>query len=277
MLSIRWLLIGAALLGFFFPMWEGALDDTIVYFLAGSVLFSMVASKHELKLTADGIKKGLFYGYIVFTIPMVLVALLLLPTGVKEGFIMYAISTPAVGLIVLSRNWGGKPGEVFMFSLLSYMASLVFIPLAAYLLIGHDVDVWTLVKYLLLIFAVPVGASMFIKVKESWKHPMLDISNILLALVFYASVAISRDAIILNWEQLSLYMLGFFFITLAGSYFVFWTTKDPDAVLYSFMKNGGAAVALSISFLAPLAVAVISTRIMADALLIAVFGRVFEK
>ena len=56
---------------------------------------------------------------------------------------------PAVSVLVLGMHWGGKRDEVFGFQLLSYAASIVLVPIAAYLLLGGKVDPTTLLVQLL--------------------------------------------------------------------------------------------------------------------------------
>ncbi|MFH1221775.1 MAG: hypothetical protein V1492_01685 [Candidatus Micrarchaeota archaeon] len=275
MLPLKLLLVLVAILGLLLPQFGIIGKDLLTPCLAISVFFSLLATKQQFKLEMEPIKTGFIYNYLVLTVVLVAFAFFL-PTGIKEGVILYAIFPPAIGLIVLSHDWGGNARGVFIFQLVSYAASIVFIPLASLLLLGTAVDAMALTKYLIFVFGLPAALSFFFNFKN--KELMSDISNVSLAAMFYIAIAVAQANILASASTLLVYSAVFFVLSLAVSYLVARYTKDPDAVLYSFMKNGGAAAGIATALALPAAATlIISAKIFMDIILIVILAAVVEK
>lgn len=268
------MLVLSAALGLIIPNPGMMLKDYILVPLAISVFFSLLASRQEFRLNTKSIKQGIISSYLILT-PALVVFALFMPFGIKEGIIMYAIYPPAIATVSLSAQWGGKPEDVFVFQLITYLASLVFIPLAALLLIGHSVDPFTLLIYLVGTFILPVVGSFVCKQKN--KEFMNKLAEVFLIIVFYISIAKSQLWIIANWQTMLLYSIPLCIFSIAVGYFAYLLFKDPDSVLYATLKNGGAALAASTAILPESSATIISIKVIIDVILILVFGRIFEK
>ena len=272
---LKLLLILAAVLGLLLPQFGITGKDLLTPCLAISVFFSLLATKQQFKLEMEPIKTGFIYNYLILTVVLVAFAFFL-PAGIKEGVILYAIFPPAIGLIVLSHDWGGNARGVFIFQMVSYAASIVFIPLASLLLLGTAVDAMALTKYLIFVFGLPAALSFFFNFKN--KELMSDISNVFLAAMFYIAIAVAQADILASASTLLVYSAAFFILSLVVSYLVARYTKDPDAVLYSFMKNGGAAAGIATALTLPAAATlIISAKIFMDIMLIVILAAVVEK
>ncbi|VVB98280.1 Uncharacterised protein [uncultured archaeon] len=263
------LLALSALAGLLLPGPGAMLKDYVIFLLAASVLFSLLASRQEFRLSAKALKAGLIYNYGILTLAL-LVFSLFLPPGIREGVVLYAIFPPAVGMITLSSQWGGKPEDIFVFQLLSYVASLVFVPLAAYFFMGPGIDVSILVSYIAIAFIVPGAISLLVKVEN--KKLMNELSGIFLALVFYIVIAKSQGWIVENWQYVLGYSLAFGLLCHLLGLLALKITKDPDPVLYTIWKNGGAAAAASLAILPAAATAIISAKLVMDVLIILAYS-----
>jgi heme/copper-type cytochrome/quinol oxidase subunit 4 len=237
------------------------------------MLFSLLASNQRVKLNLSGVKNGLIYSYLFLT-GSLLLASLFMPPGMKEGLIMYAIFPPAVGVLVLGMQWGGNTSQVFFFQLLSYSLSVVVIPIAAYLLLGGSVDATTLLIQLILAFILPGVLSFFMDMKD--KKLMANLSSVFLAILFYIVIAKSQPWIVANWAELVIYMIPLATLNAAVGYTAYKLTKSPDATLYSLLKNGGAAAAVSLNVFPPAAIAMISAKTLIDVGLILGFGQLWK-
>ena len=241
--------------------------------LALSMFFSLLSSKQKVGLELGGVKIGIIYNYIVLT-GSLLLASLFMPPGLKQGLIMYAIFPPAILVLVVGRQWGGKTHEVFVFQMLSYALSVLLIPLAAYLLLGGAVNTGALLIELVLAFILPGALSLLIEVKD--KELAAHASSVFLAILIYIMIAESQPWIIANWAELAIFMVPLAALNAAVGYAAFRLTKDPDATLYSMFKNGGAAAAVSIGVFPPAAIAMLSAKTVIDTCLVLGFGRLWK-
>jgi len=268
------LLIAATALGLLLPEPGIALGGLALLPLSISTFFSLIASRQKVRLETGGLKTGAIYSYVFLTGAMLL-ASLFMPAGIREGLVMYAIFPPAIAVLVLSREWGGNASRVFAFQLIAYSLSIVFVPAAAYLLLGGVIDASTLLAQLVLAFVVPGALSFLIEVKN--KQLAADASGAFLAILFYIMIAKSQPWIVANWAMLLSVMAPLAALNAAVGYAAYRLTKDPDAVLYALLKNGGAAAAVSLGMLAPAAIAIISAKTLVDVGLILGFGRLWQK
>jgi len=268
------LLIAATVLGLLLPEPGIASAGFAIVPLSISTFFSLIASRQKVKLETGGLKTGAIYSYFFLTGAMLL-ASFFMPSGIREGLVMYAIFPPAIAVLVLSREWGGNAPQVFAFQLAAYSLSIVLVPAAAFLLLGGSVDTTALLVQLVLAFVVPGAVSFFIDVKN--KERAADLSGIFLAILFYIMIAKSQPWIIANWATLLTYLVPLAALNVAVGYAAYRLTKDPDATLYALLKNGGAAAAVSLGVLAPAAIAVLSAKTLVDVGLILGFGRLWRK
>lgn len=270
MLPFRYLLVLVTVLAFIFPQ-PGILGkDLLIWALSGSILFALLGSKQKFAFDTGAIKEGIVYGYALLS-GAVLIVSFFCPPEMKDALILYALFPPAISVIPLSQQWGGNPKNAFLFLLLSYAVSIVAIPAASQLLIGEAVDSMVLLKYLAYSFAIPVVIAYFVNMKE--KELANDISNVLLALLFYIILATNVDGLLSNFSELLPYFVSLLCVSFAITYAVYRFVRSPDAVLYSFMKNGGAAAGVASLTLPPFAAVVISVKVFIDIILIVFFER----
>jgi hypothetical protein len=245
--------------------------------IALSVLCAILATGHKPSISIPELKKGVIWSYLLFSIPLVIIAQFV-PSPFREGILLYALFPPAVSTIVMCAQWGGKPGDMAGFHILSYALSIVFIPVASQFLIGSSVSAAALLKYLALVYALPCALPFFVQIKdESRKALLARISEIALALVFYIMMANSMPQVMSDPAGIAgsaiIFLVGSFLIT----YFAFRMTKDANSTLYSMMKNGAASATAALAVLGPGAVAIISVRALADVFYIVFFSRMFRK
>ncbi|MBU0586838.1 hypothetical protein KJ780_04955 [Candidatus Micrarchaeota archaeon] len=273
----RKLLLIAAILGFFLP-WPGVLlKEYLAPTLAISIFFSLIASNDEQRLALDGVKNGLIYNYGFNSGSLILLSLFA-PSGIKEGLIMYAIAPPSAGTSAISAQWGGDPKGVVAFQILSYIASIVFMPIAALLLLGSSIDATIIAVQLIIIFVIPLIVSRFVKIDKKKKGLMLEISGVFLALSFYSVISISSSWIVANISEVAAWTFLMCAITCVVSYIAYRASgKKPDAVIYAMEKNGGAAAAMAIIVLSETSVGIISIKALINALLIVIIGKFLVK
>jgi hypothetical protein len=268
------LLLAAAVLGMLLPGPGVFLKDSVTALLAASVLFSLLASSQKYSLDWKEMKTGFIYSYLALTLPLVAFSLLL-PSGLREGLIMYAIFPPAVGAVTLSSQWKGRPESVLVFQILSYGASIILVPLAAAALIGQGVDAWPIAIQLVIMFIAPFLLSIFLRMKD--KKLAGDISGIFLAITFYIVIAKSSGWIIANWHLMLGYSAALGALCFILAYSAWRLSKNPDAAVYALVKNGGAAAAAAMAVLPESATAIISAKVLLDIGMIAAFGKILEK
>ncbi|MFH1393931.1 MAG: hypothetical protein ABII71_00550 [Candidatus Micrarchaeota archaeon] len=275
MLKLNYLLLAAAAFGFLFPGPGVLATDLILPFLAGSLFFSLINSQQVCSFRLPGIRElipGFLYNYLFLSMVLIIFAFAL-PEGLREGLILYAICPPAIGMIVISKAWGGNFRNVFGFQIASYSASILLIPAVSIFLFGEAFDALLLLKTLILVFGLPALLTCFIKMKNT--DLAADLANILLALVFYVSLSVARESIVNGLSELALVSLALFVLSLVPALYLV-KKKEPDAALYSFMKNGGVAAGLSIFFLGPESTLLISIKILIDLFVIILAGRLVQ-
>jgi hypothetical protein len=268
------LLIIATIVGLLLPGPGIAVAAFALVPLSFSMFFSLVASKQKVGLELKGVKNGLIFSYI-FLSGSLLLSSIFMPPGLREGLVMYAIFPPAISVLVVGRQWGGKTSEVFVFQLIVYTLSVLLIPLIALLLLGGGVDTAALLIQLALAFVLPGLLSFFVEVKD--KDRAADLSGVFLAVLFYMMIAKSQPWIITNWAELAIYILPLAALNAAVGYAAYKLTKDPDATLYALFKNGGAAAAVSMGVFPPAAIAMLSAKTLVDVGLILGFGRLWRR
>ncbi len=274
MAKLNHLLFFAGAMGMVLPQAGILGKDLSLLFLGASLFFSLAGSRMEFRLNRSGLTTGLLYNYLFLTLILLAFAFFL-PDGIREGMMLYAIVPPAIGMIVLSKSWGGNYRDVFMFHMVSYGASIVFIPLASLLLFGQALDAFLLLKYLVLVFGIPMMLSFFIKFKDEKASTL--ISNVLLAFVFYISISVAQQAILDNLAELAFISLALFLITIIPPIAIFKLTRNMDGALYSFMKNGTVAVGLSVVLLEPSSTLILSIKVLFNIITIVVLGRMVGK
>ncbi len=269
------LIVIAAIAGFLFPQAGWLAKDYMIVPLSLSVFFSLAAAGGDFGLGLGQMRKGLLYNYIV--LPAVgLCFAFFMPPGLRDGIIIYTIFPPAVGILTLSAQWGGKVMDVFAFQLASYLASVVLVPMAAHFLIGGPVNPLVFAPYIIFSFLAPAAASKFVKISD--RGIARDLSGIFLAAVFYLLMAKNQQWLEANWQAAAVYIVP---LTLAYSivgYAVLAKTRDPDSMLYSIWKNGGAAAAAAIAAGMPEATtAIIAAKSLADVPMIVGLGAAVER
>lgn len=268
------LLLAATALGLLLPGPGMAMAPYALVPLSLSMLFSLLASGQKLNAWPGGIKDGLLYSYL-FLSGSLLLAALFMPPGMREGLVMYAIFPPAIGVLVLARQWGGSMAPVFVFQLVSYSASVLLVPAAAGLLVGGSIGAGALMLQLVAAFLLPGALSFVVNVRN--RELAGEASGALLALLFYIMIAKSQPWILANAQELALYMVPLALLNAAVAYAAYRLTRRPEATLYAMLKNGGAAAAVSLGVLGPAAIAMISAKTLVDAGLILVFSRLWAR
>jgi|GEM_PF-2731132 len=275
------LLIIAVLLAFLFPSPALLLKHYILFFLSLSVLFSLLASDQKFSFNLNSLLDGVLYNYIILGGAIFLFSLFLPDAEMRNGILLYAVFPPAVGMLSLSSQWKGKVENVFVFQIVSYFFSLLFVPFAALFFIGKTVDLMILVYYIVGAFIVPYLLNAFLvgylRFKISNKKLLSDLSALALAVVFYIVIAKSEAWLVENLGAMFVYLVALFALSLLVAFGVFVFTRDPDKTLYATMKNGGAAAAASLAILPEAATAIISIKTFIDVFLIIILSKIFEK
>jgi len=275
------LLAIAVLLAFFIPSPALLLAHYILFFLSLSVLFSLLASDQKFSFNPNSLLDGILYNYIILGGAIFLFSLFLPDPEMKSGVLLYAVFPPAVSMLTFSSRWKGKMENVFVFQIVSYFFSLLFVPLAALFFIGKTVDLIVLIYYIVGAFIVPYLLNVFLvgylRFKINNKKILLDLSALALAVVFYTVIAKNEAWFMKNLDAVFVYFVALFALSLLVALGVFVFTRDPDKTLYATMKNGGAAAAASLAILPEAATTIISIKTFVDVFLIIILGRIFEK
>ena len=122
---------------------------------------------------------------------------------------------------------------------------------------------------------MPAGVSAILKPKN--KKLMTELSVVFLGFVYYITIAKSQAWMLANGYSMLVYAIPLAIICFLISYIVLAFNKDPDALLYSIFKNGGAAAAASIAILPEAATAIISVKVLIDVGLVIVFGKLLKR
>lgn len=260
------------------------LKPLLIPLLALSMFFSLINVKCFLPSFVE-VKKSfrlLVVGYIVLSGVLIVAAHFLPNEDFKNGLIMYAAFPPAVMLVGLSLVWGGNVKMAFVGELISYIAGLVLTPLITFMFIGSSVPVGKLVELLVFIFIVPLFMvalmRKFISL-EKWRCGFAkEAANIMITLVFYTIVAQSIGMIANNWEELLVSLVFVTIVSLGLIYVIYrYSKKDVDLVLFSSLKNGGAAAAASLLILTPGAALFLAARVLIDIAIIVFVGQLLGK
>lgn len=175
------------------------------------------------------------------------------------GFILLAIIPPAISIVPLCYATKCDPETADASLFLSFLLSLLIIPLTMYALFHQSLDVWILVKIMLTIIVVPlILAFLFRKVKSSIFNYTKIITNICLGFVLLIAVSLNRNAFfVFDSTMLKIYVAVALAIFGSGL-LVYYISKKyfsmPEAInfsLYASQKNEGTALAIAVLMFTP--------------------------
>lgn len=274
------ILVLAALLGFLFPNDLSFLLPYLLFFMLTLSLRQLVfhkLSKHE----RHAVFWLILLNFFVLSPLLILLTILFVENPMfRYGFFLIAAMPPAVGVVSLTYLFHGDLKEAMIAEIFSYLFSLIFAPLLVFILIGDGLNIWLLLRYLLLVVLLPLIASRFIhksKLKV-FKYTKI-IVNMLFGLGIYILVGLNRD-ILFNLKELWPVILVTIISFVVVPTILFFSIKRKNEkivyALFSFAKNGGLAAVIAIALFSPVAAVPATVRALFG-ILVVIYLEILEK
>ncbi|RLI81901.1 hypothetical protein DRP07_06320 [Archaeoglobales archaeon] len=210
----------------------------------------MTLSLGELEFKSLDLKKGfgnLFLNYIFLSGLIILLSSLLGDEELRLGFIVMAAAPPAIAIVPFSKLLGGDVTESMISNGIIYLSSLVLTPLIILYFTGKSVDVFEILKALVVLILIPLVISRYFKVKDA--SPWINLG---FALVIYTIIGLNVDVLYQNTlVLLGVVLIGIVrtFVTGSVVFFAFRLQGFGTAItkaLFSSYKNLGFTAGVSL-------------------------------
>ncbi|PIN70016.1 hypothetical protein COV93_03215 [Candidatus Woesearchaeota archaeon CG11_big_fil_rev_8_21_14_0_20_43_8] len=241
------------IIGLAFPWPAGKLKVLLAPSLVAMMILSMKTFDFE-----GGYEKGflktiswlVFVNFILLPSLMITLAFLLADTYLRMGFIILAAVPPAVGVVPVTYLLKGNMKNSLMAEIAAYVLSLVWTPVIIYAFLRDYVSIFYLLKILFLLIFLPLVVSRILHPLRFEPRPWI---NLCYAFGMYEIIALNRDVLFSG--------IGTVFIAISvalvcrfglSSMFYFLAPKSLaykdriPFVLFSSMKNGGAATVIAL-------------------------------
>ena len=196
--------------------------------------------------------------YVVLSSAYFLVAWLFFDGVHQSSIILLGLMPPAVGIISLTYLLDGALETSFVAEVIGYALSLVLIPVGMHVSLGDTVSLWSIGEVLVYMIIVPFILSRGVRWTEGNTSFLTEerfkiVFNVSYASAFFGSIALNRDRILAN-PEVALWMAGVLLsVRLLMSAATHTWLKDRlrhpldvDFVLFSSLKNGGAALGFAV-------------------------------
>jgi predicted Na+-dependent transporter len=175
----------------------------------------------------------------------------------RQGIIVLAATPPAIAVITTAFLLKADTKKALLAEAGCYILSIILTPLIIWFFFRSQVDIWALVKILLLLIILPFLLAKgldWLKKRLGIKHDFKEIANIAFALTFYMGIGLAVDRIMASLNSIALLLviivlscfgLGIIVILLAKKS----GSKKEELPLYPLfmMKNGNLALGICIT------------------------------
>ena len=260
LLNSQAMLVLAIISGFLFPDIGSFIGSYMVVVIAMLMTVSMrkVSIRGLTSYQWRDVLGLLAVNYAVLSSVYFLVAWLLFDGVYQSSIILLGLMPPAVGIISLTYLLDGALETSFVAEVFGYALSLFLIPLGMHLSLGDTVSLWSIGKVLVYMIIMPFIVSRGVRWAESNAAVLTEerfkiVFNISYASAFFGSIALNRDRILANpetalWMAAVLLSVRVVMSVMTHS----WLKSrlrhplDVDFVLFSSLKNGGAALGFAV-------------------------------
>jgi len=236
----------------------------LIDILLGLVMFFSVRPLLKQKKSDEKILLStfisIFLNYIILSAVIIfLAAFLIEDRDLFFGFLVIAMTPPAISIIPFSYLCNGdtKTGIAAIF--FSYFIGLMVMPVSLLWILGSSIDMFVLLRILLILIVVPFIIAYFLR---NAKFKLFDWSkafvNLFLGIAIVIGMSMNRAAFFsFDSSVFYMFLIHIIGISLIGwlSYFIFkrFTTKRRaiNYSLFSSYKNLGSAITISIFLISP--------------------------
>ncbi|MBU0979392.1 MAG: hypothetical protein KJ709_01180 [Nanoarchaeota archaeon] len=253
----------ATALAFIFPEVASSLEKALGFLLILMMSHSLTKLKVRgigLGEVAEGLRLTLFHFLGLST--LLLVAMLLVGPGFRQGFMVLAVVPPAISIVVLSRLSNGRVQDSFMGLLMSYLFAFIYAPAVLHIFQGESISPFIILKPLVLYTFVPFVISRALArasfLNEKRNHLIV---NSLFALLFFIIIGSRSEYILNNLRDLWVIVVIMAMLSFGlGTVIFLLRPKSLEYVFFGTYKNTSMAMVIAMTYFGPLAIVPISIR-----------------
>ncbi len=258
--------IVAIILGLVYPNFADALSGYIILFFIIAATLSLThlkITKKDVNENASSSIKTVLLSYGLLSGLTLLTAYLLVPNPDHlAGFIIMAAAPPAVAIIPFTYLLRGNSKIALGGELLNYILALALAPLITLFFLGSSVDIFEILKTLILIIILPLMLSrILINHPHSLDSLQKIIVNFCFAFINYIVIGLNQAVIFSDpaalWPVLFVHLLTVFgagtLVYLAGRRLNVSKDRCIPYTLFGAIKNGGMSATIAIIIISPAA------------------------
>ena len=250
----------AILLGFLFP----ALAEGKEFLLIPIIIVMLSLSLKDLAFTrfferpSPTTIRLVAMSYVLLTGMTALGAIFMVQSvPYTNAMLMFALMPPAILVVSLSYLYDGDMKEAFTAEVLTYLAALIIIPGASYLLFRDVVQPFKLFESVALVILLPLFLSRLVRYVDQQVYKLKK-ENIKIAITFlvgssaFIIIGVNRELLFTDLRDLILVGVLIVLLRFGIGTLVFMLTKNADRkmrplyVLFATLKNGNAAAAFTV-------------------------------
>lgn len=190
-----------------------------------------------------------------------------------KGFFIVALMPPAVVVIAYNMLLKGNNEVALIAEVLSYLLSLIIIPVGIFLVFGKSVDMFYLLQMVFLLVALPLILSRFLRFECSVFKYCKSAINICMLLLFFILIGINQHTILTGTVVIFGILLAGIIKTYLPPLLVFLGMKCPPHekstrmtyALFSSVKNLGTAAVIALAIFGETAALVPAIIVIAEA------------
>jgi len=226
--------------------------------------------------------------FVLLSGAMLLSTLLVSNKEFGQGMIVLAAVPPAIAVITAAFLLKADTDKALLAQAGCYIASLVITPLVVWIFFRGQVNIWELVKILVLLVIFPfILAKGFdwLKMKLGIRYDFKEVANLAFGLTFYMSVALAVSTILSSLSAVIIMLIIIAVFTFGLGVAVIFVAKrlgvDKKDLslcsLFSTLKNGNLALGICISLFAVGSYVPIALKSTVDALYLVFLFWFFKK
>ncbi|MBN2459347.1 hypothetical protein JXB28_03620 [Candidatus Woesearchaeota archaeon] len=226
--------------------------------------------------------------FVLFTGLLILASFLVPDPEFMQGMIVIAAVPPAIAVITASFLMKADTERALLAEAACYILSLALTPLIIWLFFRGQVDIWELVKILLLLIILPFILAKildWLKKKLSIKYDFKEVANLTFGFTFYLSVALAVGRILSSLSAVIILIVIMIALTFGlGTLTIYLGKKmrieKKDLALYPLFatfKNGNLALGICISLFAVGSYVPIAIKSIVDAVYLVFLFWMFRK
>lgn len=260
------IIYAAIILGFVLPFFGPMISPYLIHIVFLMMVLSLLSVDiHGFEnIRYREVASLLAINLIVFSSLLIMASILFIDNiDFRMGIIALAVVPPAIGVVPLSAINKGDINISIVTEFIAYLVCLVYTPIMLWIMFGGLIDIFEIVKILLLLIIVPFILSRAIRRinEKSKKINFKTIISVLIGLSIYTAIAISRDIIFTEWRAMLIILLLMIVLHFPIGAGIFHITKKMgiirkeriEYVLFGTMKNGNMALSFSLMLIGPAA------------------------